>query len=633
MLNASSLSSILRLPAFSNCRLCLPYTAHLLYSPRVPNAFGAHDGVGVAWIHSTSLAGIVHQPGVFTFRRKKKVIRAPRSNALVPVPYADRDALPEYVVDEPDYPSGRPWRPMPVKPLFEGLFRQGRERYLVHKDMSQLPPYRRVHRSPQQGPSHASGVFTFGAEYDPSVKVETLYYRLLHVIATTQSADHAWIAYCSLLERSRPTFLVPTDLTIPYPYLHRLARLLSRNRPKTRSQFLRLLSVLYTIQSTGGRIQLFEWNAVIDNAGKGWRKTQPSDFKFALEVFMDMVSGTSPGATHFPSHFPALPSTSIPVVPDIVTYTTLINLAGNTLNGSIIRQATSLLQASGLPPSRITHLALLKYFSNTQQLSGVRSTLFKMKRQGLDLGIDGINLVIWAFGVNNRIDVVANLYRILRHGVYPEDRLGLSAVQSLIQTLLEDENIPVVLGVRPNEISFTSVIQILLYNGHFEDGLKVFLDMLNTENLEVGAPLISDQQGRSQPTRYTPTLVVFRAFFLGFSKHGVYVPSNAPLSKRLKPWNLCDLNTIYDMFMKLDAYPRPSVSVIYWIMVAFDKTSNHDVELLRRIWTELETKFNGPWGGEANRLQILREILFSDQAYPHLNQFGFRMSNSSAPPW
>ncbi|KAK7695452.1 hypothetical protein QCA50_000088 [Cerrena zonata] len=94
--------------------------------------------------------------------------------------------------------------------------------------------------------------------------------ELLYVIATTVSVDAALQAYSQLST-------LPADrkgYTIPAAHLHRLARLIAHSRRRTRNLFIHLLSVLGTLHKTGGRVQLWEWNALIDFAGKGWRKSR-----------------------------------------------------------------------------------------------------------------------------------------------------------------------------------------------------------------------------------------------------------------------------------------------------------------------------------------------------------------------
>ncbi|KAJ7591400.1 hypothetical protein C8J56DRAFT_561932 [Mycena floridula] len=257
------------------------------------------------------------------------------------------------IVERPKYSAGKPWQDLPLKPLFEGSFMDGKKRTTVDASFIDLPPHR-------LRPDHVktyggqSEIFEFGVQYDPSIPEKTLFYRLLHVIANTQSPEDAWTAYSSLLELPRPVDIPPDAPQISFAHLHRLSRLLSREKPKTRKIFLRLLSVMYTIQKMGGELKLFAWNALMDNAGKGWRKSTPADFKFALNVFSDMVKARAPGNSFSPDHYQETRFPSQSILPDIFTYTTLINIASKTLHAPALSHSYSLLQSSGVTPNRVT---------------------------------------------------------------------------------------------------------------------------------------------------------------------------------------------------------------------------------------------------------------------------------------
>ncbi|KAK0498453.1 hypothetical protein EDD18DRAFT_89283 [Armillaria luteobubalina] len=266
---------------------------------------------------------------------------------------------------------------------------------------------------------------------------DTPYYHHLHVLASTQSETEAWASYTQLLKLPTPEGF-PEDVPIALSNLHRLCRLLSRSKPKNRTVFLRLLSVMYLIYRSGGQLRVFHWNALIDCAGKGLRKPRMEDFKLALDVFTDMITGKPPGATYSPSEYRAMPDLGQPIQPDIVTYTTLLNIAAKTLQGHALRQATSLLRSSGLAPNRITHLCLMAYYTSTRDLNGVRSTLIQMHSRGLELGIDGANSCIWAYA-HRRLDIVRDIYRILRHSIFPEP--NAEEVTSLKRKLQEEETI------------------------------------------------------------------------------------------------------------------------------------------------------------------------------------------------
>lgn len=555
---------------------------------------------------------------------------------------------PHIIVDKPPYEAGRPWQPLPLDPLDTTSYNippQIREKsdklwdtFRNHRAARSYvqPTDRRVLADSNvlESADDVANVFDLGLLFDRTVKPDTvdpdvLHAYLLHIIGKTQSAADAWAAYSTLLTLNRPSYIPLDRPKIHYQYLHRLARLLSRNLPKTRSQFLRLLALLYNIQRSGGTIQLFEWNALIDNAGKGWRKSLPEDFKLALDVFGDMVSGRAPGASYSPDEYPPTEFPSQPPEADIYTYTTLINIAARTLSGKAVKHAAELLQTSGLPPNRITHLSLLKYFTATRQMSGVRSTLHKLRQQGLELGLDGANACMMAYSYNDHVDVVMKIYRVLRHNVSPEAYIGPDDAESAARQL-EEECINIPKQMVPNEITYVQMVQIMAYHGNFSLTMNAFIDMLSTDNVEVGAPLVFHDNGDLHPAPYSPTMAIFRAIFLGFARHGVHPLEDGPMSSRLqsiRPWVLEHLQSLFDTFLELPKHTKPGVSIYYWIMVAFAKTSGNDVELMRRTYDRLEKRF-GARGGPGNRLTILKSKLFSPGAKAYFDRHGFAVERA-----
>jgi hypothetical protein len=479
------------------------------------------------------------------------------------------------------YPAGLPWRPFPIKTLRLSK---------VESDLS----------------SHCH----------LSIDLKAWRRNFLRTLATTQSVPEAWEAYSNLLSLS---YDVPVGKpSIPYAHMHRLFRILARNRPKTRTQFLRLLSVLHAIREAGGDIKLHEWNALIDGAGKGWRMTGIDEYRAALGIYQDMITGRAPGKSIARDDEDEREPRSPPIEPDIYTYSILISIASRTLHASAFRHAASLLAASGLPPNRITHLSLLRYFTLTKQLSGVRSTLLKMQEQNLELGLDGVNACLWSYGRNGRVDLVMMIYRLFRHNMVPELYVGEDDVASVARRLRVEEHIIIPPDMKPNEVTFTTVIQILAHHGNLLATLTVFMDMVSSQNLEMGAPLVPDDTGLLKPVPYSPTLPTFRAIFLGFARHGVRLLEDGtapPQFRATNPpgqpaWSLTNLEALFDTFLALPEHITPNRSIVYWIMVAFERTSGNNVALLRQVWKQLETRFKGPWGGPKNRLRRIRAKLF-----------------------
>jgi len=157
------------------------------------------------------------------------------------------------------------------------------------------------------------------------------------------------------------------------------------------------------------------------------------------------------------------------------------------------------------------------------------------------------------------------------------------------------------------------MIQTLAYHGDLRNALSVFVDMLSTPNRN-GATRTDDTA--MSPTCYKPSMAAFRGLFLGFARHGrdpghrkVDTESFAALfQSSLAGWNQETLETVLAAFLQLPGSPKPTDSVIYWILVGFDRTSGKDSAKLREVCTKLQTKYGGDWGG---RLEEIRRSIFN----------------------
>ncbi|KAG9219312.1 hypothetical protein CCMSSC00406_0001722 [Pleurotus cornucopiae] len=440
--------------------------------------------------------------------------------------------------------------------------------------------------------------------------------NLIHIIERSTSATDVWKAYTELREYYDQNQSLSAGL-LALHHLHRVIRVLSENRPKTRTQFIRLLDVIQFLQKCGGKVQLHEWNALIHNAGRGWRKTRVEDFQLVMDVYNDMITGAPAGTTMAGSIYDNAPLQGKPVHPDIITFTSVLDIAARTLHAPSIRRATGLLHDASLSPNRITHLSMLRYFISTRQLSGVRSTVLKMKEQGLELGIDGLNACIWAYSRAGDLEMVRIIYRVLRHRIWPEDKRA--EVDAVMRQLKSEEAIDIEPHLVPDEVTFFEVVQAMAYHGDLLGSLNTLTDMLSAPHNSPTDPKIQADT-TSAPSSQPSTMPAFRAIFLGFAKHGV--PQTDPSTVirhstldtfRSTRWNHQSLLSLFEVFMGRPECARPSRSVIYWIIVAFMKTSIHDPLVIRDVWIRMESQFNGPWGGRDNRLQRLRQMIFSNE--------------------
>jgi pentatricopeptide repeat protein len=298
--------------------------------------------------------------------------------------------------------------------------------------------------------------------------------------------------------------------------------------------------------------------------------------------------------------------------PDIITYTTLLYIASKSGMPATIRHADNLLKLSGMRPNKLTHLALLRYFSRAGKLSGVRSTISRMRDQGLELGIDGINACMTAFMRTSQMDIASTIYRVLRHHVVPELDIGAHDINAAIRYLDVSEGIIIPENIIPDRISYTTVIQGLAYHGDLIQSMQVFVHMLSSPDIEPHAPRAPDEKGELLPVSYPTTLPVFRAFFLGFARH-----AQSPLPTRQKqnrlrnfnppspdsPWTLKNLDVLFESFLEWPVDTQPSDRTIYWILVAFAKTSGNDADKLQKVWSQLRSRFEGRWGGRLERFR------------------------------
>ncbi|KAG6813455.1 hypothetical protein H0H92_010789 [Tricholoma furcatifolium] len=472
-----------------------------------------------------------------------------------------------YITTASPHYVGHPWKPLPVKPL----------------TTIPLPP--------------------------PTSELESSRMSWYHTLHNTSSFDDAWNAYTELVEH---------DFHVHRTLLHRLVRIISRQRPKAHREYMCLLAVLKHLRAAGGTIHLHEWNSLISAARMGLRHPTVKQFEAALGFFRDMTKGRAPGTTlDLESGFihEDIVETKDPVQPDIYTYTTLLVLAVKTRDMKCLSHARSLLERSGIPPNRFTHLALVPYFSSTGQPGAIRSTLLRLEQDNMQLGLDGINALLAVYGENEQFDVVMMIYRLLKHNLVPDvdnesenDRLNEYRRQ-----LRAEEFIVVPDYLVPNEVTYTSMIQIMSYHGHLSAALTILTDMLAALNTERGAPLIRDADGTLKPTRYEARSAVFRALFLGFHRYLLKFPTEGSRrSDEANEFTLQNLQQIFDLFMRMPPEVHVKHTVFYWVIVAFERLSGGDLELVRDVWRQLEGKFQGTLGG--NRLRRLKMSFFPEDS-------------------
>lgn len=542
------------------------------------------------------------------------------------------------ISQSPSYIAGRPWSPQNIKIVNLPKYTLSPLRRLRAETLYARQLYQRYERAQNADKVTASHKQAQNAGEDtPSMKEPD--YKLkrrarkvtpptmkkppfpdaasqliqhLRVIASTDSVRNGWNSYVFLVDFISGSLDVQRHIKhIPYPHLHRLVRLLARNRPQTHQQFLQLQAVLTYLNFWKGKVKQYEWNALVSHAGSGVRKTGRRNVRNAINVFKDMKAGRLRGLSDSLSpnmKFMEGP----PVQPDIYTYTSLLAIASRSVRTKHVHHISSMLRNAGLPPNRITHLSLMRYFTLRADFDGIRFTLLKMRQQGLELGLDGLNSCLWAYGRNHKVDFVLMIYRILRHNILPETSSTEQEDIKLDILRLEAEHIFVEPETKPNEVTLTTVIQILAYHGLFSSTLNVFMDMLSFSNLEKGAPVEEISAGVYRPILYQPTLAVFRAIFLGFTRHAKDI-------EECSDWNMDNLSQIFDLFLELPPNSNPNHNTIYFAILAFDKASGRDLKILRDVWMRIDRRFTIELfkAHSVSRLARLHRQLFSEEERKH----------------
>ncbi|KAH6915215.1 hypothetical protein BKA70DRAFT_1180925 [Coprinopsis sp. MPI-PUGE-AT-0042] len=399
--------------------------------------------------------------------------------------------------------------------------------------------------------------------------------RLLRTAAAGQDLDESWHAYATLIHlQSTDSTIARKFRQIPNAVLHRLARHIARTRPVTKSHFPRLLRVLQHLWDTKNPLPVEAWNTLINCAGKGHRTGSRKEYDMAVSIFYDMTGGLRPGMQLSQRMMLMGDARREATQPDLITFNTLLTIAARSLSKRSLEHAVSLFKQSGFAPDWITHMALMMYHIRMKNLGGVRATLRKMATQGLQLPLDGVNAVIWAFAYSGHNDVVLDIYRVLSNNVRPDVNQG--EIKRAIYRLQGVQSLTLSANLRPDVVTYTVVIQATARAGDFTNAFTILHDFVSIHCHR----------------RLTPSAAAaFRAIFLGFKTFAVDPASPIEPLPTENKWTLDNLTIVYELFLQLPAAAIPTRSTIFWIMDAFDKTCGHDVLLLQRVWLELKHRY------------------------------------------
>ncbi|THH06800.1 hypothetical protein EW145_g3835 [Phellinidium pouzarii] len=436
-------------------------------------------------------------------------------------------------------------------------------------------------------------------------------YRLKGVILRKSSTlEEAWDAFQDLVTLDGASgnlcdtgLAKHQELAVEENVLKCLAVRISKTKPSTRGNFLRLLSVSARLRRERERrgdyplLRTEEWNSLIHFAGSGLRRTTVEAYNAALDVFSDMMRDEGQGHEESKS-----------AKPSIYTFTTLLSIAVRTDHRPAIEHAMEMLRMSRLKPTRITHLCTIRFHLRTEGLPGVRRVMSILVKEGHEVGIDGVTTFLYCAGLEGQVEVVQKVYAALRQNLRAVkdvsariDKRDNSAVSGMemshratrsIEHTITVEGVTFSKSLIPSETTYTCTIQTLAYHGYMIEAMEVFKDMLSTER---PAP---------ESGSFQPSYSVFRAFFLGYAKHGCQLRGMSKFARKMylrqTAWNWERLQVLLDAFLELKDC-NPSGRVIYWIMKAVRRTTGSE-ELLQDVWMRLNTQFRFRKGG---RLSVL----------------------------
>lgn len=171
--------------------------------------------------------------------------------------------------------------------------------------------------------------------------------------------------------------------------------------------------------------------------------------------------------------------------------------------------------------------------------------------------------------------------------------------------------------MKPDAVTYYTLIQVYAYHGCFRDCLDVFSDMMTSPEPITGTleDMANYVPGTVLPS---PILPIFRSLFLGFARHAT-LPDDLASTEfaydvhgepAWRPWTPEQLHTLFGDFIELPHEARPSSRTVYWLLVAFAITSGYDRAILRSVWERLEGRYGGRWDG---RVRELRDKIYAEE--------------------
>lgn len=327
--------------------------------------------------------------------------------------------------------------------------------------------------------------------------------------------------------------------SVPTGLIHSLFALLAGARPQTRLHYIRMKELAEVLKRRGhGNLREWEWNALVNAAGRGFRKTTSEDYHAAtavleeweaeIRLLKDMGSQSAPARG---------PAGSDLVAPSTKTYNTLISIAARTGSRPLYQDALRRLERFAGTPDAVTYLARITHYRKKGQLDQIPPLLEKMTTNGWPLQTDGANAVIWAYASNGQLDIARQIYDTMIAALpspsSPQEPPPSSSQDPLVapsNPILSNPFISIAFHkAHPNHRTYIMMLQAYAQAGQLAPALDILQDYLTAisaaEDSRRSLPkTVHVRAGDKQVT------AAFRGLFLGFVKHGN--ATTQPLSER-----------------------------------------------------------------------------------------------------
>ncbi|KAG8909563.1 hypothetical protein FRC01_006858, partial [Tulasnella sp. 417] len=380
---------------------------------------------------------------------------------------------------------------------------------------------------------------TVGAVESPHVQRRFFHGHLTEAIRKRRITS-AWHIYEAQKDRTRKDGR-RGGRSVPTGLIHSLFALLAGARPQTRLHYIRMKELAEVLRRRGhGSLREWEWNALVNAAGRGFRKTTAEDYRAATGVLeeweaeMRLLKETG----HQSAAAGGAGGSDLgELAPSTKTYNILISIAARTGSRTLYQDALRRLERFTGPPDAVTYLARITHYRKNGQLDQIPPLLEKMTTNGWPLQTDGANAVIWAYASNGQLEIARQIYDTMIAALpipssaqHPppsgsQDRLVFPSNPILSNPSISKS----FLDIHPDHRTYIMMLQAYAQAGQLAPALDILQDYLTAisaaDDSRTSLPkTVRVRAGDKQLT------AAFRGLFLGFVKHGN--ATTQPLSKR-----------------------------------------------------------------------------------------------------